>query len=177
MRRVNLMMHCQESRKGTPTFYGRKPVKDRMWPMHSLAMGLLLTLAGTAGADAAVGAKTADAYTALTDITLAAENHGYHLVKIQPIDQAMVKRGYDDPGLKILFLGNAEDMEQAGKVDPLLLSLLPLRLVMYRKDSQVVISSDDLEAWKVQFSSPASLKLIEKWQQDLSAILGDFAGR
>jgi uncharacterized protein (DUF302 family) len=145
--------------------------------MHSLAMGLLLALTGAALADAAVGAKTADAYTALTDITLAAENHGYHLVKIQPIDQALVKRGYDDPGLKILFLGNAEEMEQAGKTDPLLLSLLPLRLMMFRKDGQVVISSDDLEAWKVQFSSPASLNLIEKWQQDLTAILGDFAGR
>jgi len=177
MRRISLMMHCQRSRKGTPTFYGLKPVKDRMWPMHSLAMGLLLALAGAAVADAAVGEKTADAYTALTDITLAAENHGYHLVKIQPIDQAMVKRGYDDPGLKILFLGNAEAMEQAGKTDPLLLSLLPLRLVMFRKDGQVVISSDDLEAWKAQFSSPASLKLIEQWQQDLAAILGDFAGR
>ena len=144
---------------------------------HLIAAALMLMLAGTAIADPAVGAKKADAYTALTDITLAAENNGYHLVKIQPIDQALVKRGFDDPGLKILFLGNAADMEQAEKVDPLLLNLLPLRLTMIKKDDQVVISSDDLEAWKTQFTSPDSLKLVEKWQQDLTAILRDFAGR
>ncbi len=140
------------------------------------AMALMPVLSGPLLAGPIVGSKTADAYGALTDITLAAENNGYHLVKIQPIDHALVKRGFTDPGLKILFLGNAAEMERAGKVDPLLLNLLPLRLVMVQKGDQVSMTSDDLEAWKSQVNTPEARQLIEKWQRDLSAILQDFSG-
>lgn len=115
-------------------------------------------------------------YGALTDINVAAENNGYHRFKIQPLDNALVKRGTTDPGLKILFLGNAADMARAKKVDPLWLNLLPLRLVMVQKGDQVSMTRDDLEARKSRVNAPETRQLIEKWQRDPSAILQDFSG-
>lgn len=112
---------------------------------------------------------------AIDELAVAAQNNGYQLVKVQPIDQALVKRGYPDPGVRIVFIGNASDMQQAMKTDPRLLSLLPLRLTLIVEGDRTIVSSDDLDIWKEMFPSPESEKLIEGWQRSLNLILSDFS--
>ncbi len=114
---------------------------------------------------------------AIDGLTVAAENGGYHLVKVQPIDQALIKRGYPNPGMRILFIGKSMAVEQAMKTNPQLLSVLPLRLTLIVEDDMIVVSSDDMELWKAMFPDPATAGLIESWQHDLKLILGDLAGR
>lgn len=112
---------------------------------------------------------------AIDELTAAAQNRGYQLVKVQPIDQALVKRGYPNPGVRILFIGKSSAIEQAMKTDPKLLSVLPLRLSLITEGDGVVVSSDDLEMWKEMFPEPDTAQLIESWQHDLKLILGDLA--
>jgi uncharacterized protein (DUF302 family) len=114
---------------------------------------------------------------AIDGLTVAAENSGYRLVKVQPIDQALIKRGYPDPGIRILFIGKPSAMQQAMQANPRLLSVLPLRLTLIVEDGGVVVSSDDLEMWKEMFPEPGTVRLIESWQRDLKLILGDFSAR
>lgn len=125
---------------------------------------------------------TASMATALPDaidgLTAAAQNSGYQLVKVQPIDQALIKRGYPDPGVRILFIGNSMAVERAMKTNPKLLSMLPLRLTLIAEGGGVVVASDDLEMWKEMFSADReTARLIESWQRDLGTILGDFSRR
>jgi uncharacterized protein (DUF302 family) len=114
---------------------------------------------------------------AIDGLTVAAQNSGYQLLKIQPIDQALIKRGYPDPGIRILFIGKPSAMGQAMKINPKLLSVLPLRLTLIVAGGEVTATSDDLEMWKEMFSDAETVRLIELWQQDLKVILGDFSGR
>lgn len=137
-----------------------------------LALGLSV-LVSTASAMTPSSSKPNDMSGAMTDLTLAAANHGYQLVKVQPMDNALVKRGYADPGVRVAFIGKAEQVEQAVATDPALLSLLPMRIVMVREGDSVRITGDDLEVWKRQL--PGSGDVLDGWSQDINAIVADYA--
>jgi len=144
--------------------------------MKRLACAMVM-LAGVTLAHAAPqsASRTADMRDAVDRITNAAENSDYQLVKVQAIDTALVKRGYEDPGVRILFLGKASAMEQAEKEYPPLLSMLPIKLVLVVRGTEIVVISDDLDAWKEMFPEPAAHRLIEMWRLAIEQMLKDFA--
>jgi uncharacterized protein (DUF302 family) len=137
---------------------------------------LVLFWAALAHANPLTATRTTDLPDAIDEVTIAAQNSGYQVVKVQPIDLALVKRGYPDPGVRILFIGKSSAMDQAMKTNPKLLSVLPLRLTLIVEGKEITVSSDDLEIWKEMFPDPETARLIEGWQQDLKIILGDFSG-
>jgi len=146
--------------------------------MTKLACALLVLFGGSLAHAAPLTAiRTMDLQAAIDQLTGAAQNSGYQVVKVQPIDQALVKRGYPDPGVRILFIGESSTMDQAIKVNPKLLSVLPLRLTLIVEGKQTLVSSDDLEMWKEMFPDPETARLVDTWQRDLKIILGDFSGR
>ena len=145
--------------------------------MKKLACALLVLFAGaSAHAAPLTASRTMDLPDAIDAVTAAAQNSGYQVVKVQPIDQALVKRGYPDPGIRILFIGDASTMDQAMKINPRLLSVLPLRLSLIVEGKQTSVSSDDLDMWKEMFPDPETARLVDTWQHDLKTILGDFSG-
>jgi uncharacterized protein (DUF302 family) len=146
--------------------------------MMKLACAILvLGWSAMAPATPLTAARATDLADAVDGLTVAANNSGYQLVKVQPVDHALVKRGYPDPGIRILFIGKSSAMDQAMKTNPGLLNALPLRLTLIVGDGKIVVNSDDLEIWKEMFPDPESGRLIEAWQRDLKLILGDFSGR
>ena len=146
--------------------------------MTKLACTLLVLFWGSLAHAAPLTAiRTMDLPDAIDELTAAAQNSGYQVVKVQPIDQALVKRGYPDPGVRILFIGESSTMDQAIKVNPKLLSVLPLRLTLIVEGKQTLVSSDDLEMWKEMFPDPETARLVDTWLRDLKIILGDFSGR
>ena len=142
---------------------------------HSCAI-LVLAWALTAQASPLTTSIGADMSGAIDELTIAAQNSGYQLVKVQPVDKALVKRGFPDPGLRILFIGKPSSFEQAIRTNPRLLSVLPLRLTLIVEEGGVVVSSDDLEMWKEMFPDPETGKLIDSWQRELKVILGEVSG-
>jgi len=146
--------------------------------MMKLACALLVLFGGTlAHAAPLTATRTMDLPVAIDAVTTAAQNSGYQVVKVQPIDQALVKRGYPDPGIRILFIGKSSTMDQAMKINPRLLSVLPLRLSLIVEGKDTLVSSDDLESWKDMFPDPGTARLVDTWQRDLRTILRDFSGR
>lgn len=148
----------------------RYPVK----PMIGLLTALVLA-SGHAGAESASASKKAIFPEAIDDITQAALNQDYRLVKVQEVDLALVKRGFDDPGVRILFIGNPEQTQRALEQDVQLLALLPLRLTLKREGERVEVSSDDLAPWAARTANPESRKLVEAWQADLREMLDDYS--
>lgn len=144
----------------------------RFW----LALALCLGAFAAQGAPLMV-AKKADLRQATDDLTLAAANHGMQLVKVQPIDKALVKRGFEDPHVRILFIGSDTAVRWAEAADPLLLNLLPLRLTLVQRDEQVVVMSDDLEPWKKQFPDGPAQRVLLGWEVELREVLADFASQ
>jgi len=146
--------------------------------MMKLECALLVLFWGTLAHAAPLTAiRAMDLPVAIDAVTAAAQNSGYQVVKVQPIDQALVKRGYPDPGVRILFIGKSTTMDQAMKINPKLLSVLPLRLTLIVEGKDTLVSSDDLEMWKEMFPDPETAQLVDTWQHDLKSILGDFSGR
>lgn len=143
-----------------------------------LACVFLVLFWGTVAHSAPLTATTRSAGLpdAVNGVTAAAQNNGYQLVKVQPIDEALVKRGYPDPGVRIVFICKSSVVKQATKTAPKLLSLLPFKLTLIVNGEQVMVSSDDLEMWKEMFPDRKTIKLIEIWEHDLKTILSDYAG-
>jgi uncharacterized protein (DUF302 family) len=135
---------------------------------------ILSFLASTqAAATPVVASKAGTLQTALDDLSIALANHGYQLVKVQPLDHALVKRGFQDPGVRLIFVGKEELVQQALAADPALLTLLPLRLTMAREGDVVTIRSDDLAPWHSKL--PAEATTLRAWQDGLAEVLEDFS--
>lgn len=144
--------------------------------MKKFALALALVAAfAQAAASPVSSSKTGNMQTALDDLSLALLDHGYTLVKVQPVDQALVKRGFADPGIRLVFVGKEQQVRQALAEDPALLNLLPLRLTLESEDGQVRISSDDLAIWRENL--PSARPVLQQWEDELSAILSDYAGK
>jgi hypothetical protein len=138
------------------------------------ALVAIAMMAATAQAVASPvsASRTGTMQTALDDLTLALVDHGYQLVKVQPIDQALVKRGYPDPGVRLAFVGKEELVLQALATEPALLSLLPLRLTLEQENGRIRVSSDDLAQWRARM--PSAGPILQKWEDELAAILSDY---
>lgn len=129
-------------------------------------------LTATAQAAPLSASKAGSMQSALDDLSLALIDHGYELVKVQPIDQALVKRGFPDPGIRLAFVGKEAQVRQALAADPALLNLLPLRLTLENDDGRIRVSSDDLAQWRDQV--PSSGTILQEWEDELAAILSDY---
>ncbi len=138
-----------------------------------LALALLL-LAASARAEPLTAAKSVSMRQAVDDLTLAAANHDMVLVKVQPIDSALVKRGFEDPHVRILFIASETAVRWAEAADPRLLNLLPLRLTLIQRDGRVTVMTDDFEPWRREFTQGEARLLLNAWQVELRAMLDDF---
>jgi hypothetical protein len=118
--------------------------------------------------------KTVDMRQALDDLTLAAANHELVLVKMQPIDTALAKRGFENPHIRILFIGSESAVRWAEATEPRLLNLLPLRLTLIQRDAQITVVSDDFGPWLREFPEAPAHLMVEAWQAELKAMLDDF---
>lgn len=140
-----------------------------------LALGLALTLSLTAQAEPLNVSKAVDMRQAIDDIALAALNYDLVLVKMQPIDTALAKRGYDNPNLRILFIGSESAVRWAEAAEPRLLNLLPLRLTLIQQQGRLNVVSDDFDLWLKEFPDPPANLMIKAWRSELKAMLDDFA--
>ena len=118
--------------------------------------------------------KRVEMRQALDDLALAAVNHGMVLVKVQPIDHALVKRGFDNPHVRLVFIGSETAVRWAEAADPRLLNLLPMRFVLIQQGDSILVMTDDLEVWKPYFKDSPALRLLEGWEVELRELLAEF---
>ncbi len=141
----------------------------------SLGLGLSLPLPGHA--DPLLVSKAVDMRRAMDDVALAAANHDLVLVKVQPIDTALAKRGFDNPHMRLLFIGSESAVRWAEAAEPRLLNLLPLRLTLIERDGGVTLMSDDFGPWLQEFPEPPAHLMVEAWQAEMKAMLDDFVAQ
>jgi hypothetical protein len=137
-----------------------------------LLLAVLLSL--SAQADPISVSKAVDMRQALDDLALAAANHELVMVKMQPIDTALTKRGFEDPHIRILFIGSESAVRWAEVAEPRLLNLLPLRLTLIQREGRMTVMSDDFAPWLKEFPDVPAHLMIVAWQAELKAMLDDF---
>ena len=142
-----------------------------------LAFTLCASLALPGYADPLMVSKPVDMRRAMVDVALAAANHDLVLVKVQPIDTALAKRGFDNPHMRILFIGSESAVRWAEAAEPRLLNLLPLRLTLIEKEGGVTLMSDDFGPWLQEFPEPPAHLMVEAWQAEMKAMLDDFVAQ
>ena len=70
--------------------------------------------------------------SALDILTIAITNHDYTLIKIQPVDQGLRRKGYHATDYKLLFFGDREQVDEILKVSPEASVMLPLKIILYQ---------------------------------------------
>ena len=147
------------------------------WRALLLVFTLGAGLAPPAFADPLMANKPVDIRRAMDDVALAAANHDLVLVKVQPIDTALAKRGFDNPHMRILFIGSESAVRWAEAAEPRLLNLLPLRLTLIEREGGVTLMSDDFGPWLREFPEPPAHLMVEAWQAEMKAMLDDFVAQ
>jgi len=142
--------------------------------MKLLACLCALGLSLCAQAEPLTVSKNVDMHQALDDISLAAADHELVLVKMQPIDHALEKRGFENPHVRILFIGSESAVRWAEATEPRLLNLLPLRLTLIQRGGSMTVMSDDFEPWLKEFPDAPAHLMILAWQAELKSMLDDF---
>ena len=142
--------------------------------MRLLACLIAVALSLPAQAEPLSVSKAVDMRQALDDLALAAANHELVLVKMQPIDTAMTKRGFENPHIRLLFLGSESAVRWAEVVEPRLLNLLPLRLTLIEREGRMTVMSDDFAPWLREFPDDPANRMILIWQAELKTMLDDF---
>jgi hypothetical protein len=145
--------------------------------MKSLAQAVslvILTLACAAHAEPISVTKHVSMAQAIDDLALALANHDLVPVKMQPIDRALVKKGFDDPHLRILFIGSETAVRWAEAAEPRLLNLLPLRLTLIQRGESLTVMTDDFAPWQQAFPDDPGRSMLRAWQIELKAMLEDF---
>jgi hypothetical protein len=89
----------------------------------------------------------------------------------------LVKWGFEDPHVRILFIGSETAVRWAEAADPRLLNLLPLRLTLIERDGRVRVLSDDFEPWLREFPTGEAHLFLKAWQAELRSTLEDFVGQ
>ena len=142
--------------------------------MRRLALLLALAWCLPGQAEPLAVSKAVDMRQALDDLALAAANHDLVLVKVQPIDTALAKRGFENPHIRLLFVGSESAVRWAEAAEPRLLNLLPLRLTLIQREGRMTVMSDDFEPWLREFPDEPAHRMIQAWQVELKAMLDDF---
>ncbi len=125
-------------------------------------------------ADPQIVSKRIEMRQAMDDLAIAAANHGMQLVKVQPIDQALVKRGFDNPHVRLIFINSEVAVRWAEAADPRLLNLLPMRFVLLQQGDLITVMVDDLAAWKSYYRDSPGLTVLNAWEIELREVLADF---
>lgn len=136
-----------------------------------------LLLACGAQAEPLIATKRVAMRQAVDDLTAAAANHDMVLVKMQPIDSALVKRGFDDPHLRILFIGSESAVRWAEAAEPRLLNLLPLRLTLIQQGDSLTVMTDDFALWGQEFPDDPGRGMLKAWEIELKSLLADFVAQ
>ena len=113
--------------------------------------------------------------SALDDLALAINNHGYTPTKIQPVDQGLRAKGYEATDYKLIFFGDKEQVDQVLAVNPDAAMLLPLKIILYREGDVVIAIAPSMDMWKGVFGGKALDLMIDKWQKDVRSILREFS--
>ena len=142
--------------------------------MKPLAILFIMLMSLSVRAEPITVTKAVDMRQALDDISLAAADHELVLVKMQPIDHALEKRGFENPHIRILFIGSESAVRWAEAAEPRLLNLLPLRLTLIERDGHMTVISDDFVPWLHEFPDGPSHLMIAAWQEELRSMLDDF---
>jgi uncharacterized protein (DUF302 family) len=114
--------------------------------------------------------------SALDDLTVAITNHDYTLIKIQPVDQGLRRKGYKTSDYKVLFFGNLQQVNEVLKTSPEASVLLPLKIMLYRRGDTIIASAPSMKMWKGVFGKTLD-PIIDHWERDVQSILRDFASQ
>lgn len=145
------------------------------WIAAWIVLSSLIVSPGLAGPLFLSATKKVNYETAVDDLSLAINNHGYTPLKIQPVDEGLRAKGYVIADYKLIFFGDKAQLDMVLAVSPEAAVMLPLRIILYREGDVVIASAPSMEMWRGVFGGEALNLLINQWQKDVMAILQEFS--
>lgn len=118
--------------------------------------------------------RQSDYLAALDDLTIAIANHDYTLIKIQPVDQGLRRKGFETTSYKVVFFGDNSQVNQVLITNPEASVILPLKIILYQQGETVIASAPDLSMWEGIFDNGLT-PIIKEWQRDMHGILQEFS--
>lgn len=101
------------------------------------------------------------------------DQHGYQVMQVQPVGDALAKRGYQGEDFKVLFIGRADDFAEVEAGYPALMPFLPLSLTLAEEGTGTRLTAMPPMA-NGEPPPPAIKALMVRWRADLTRVARDF---
>lgn len=139
-------------------------------------LALLCACGQAAAAEAYVStSRVVDYRVALDELSLAIVDHGYTVVKIQAVDKGLRSKGYElFEDYKLIFFSSKELEQQVLAIAPEMVTVLPLKLIVYQDKQAVVAAAPVLDGWREVFRTETAQELIRRMDRDVRGIIAQY---
>lgn len=111
--------------------------------------------------------------TAMITIKEKLNEYGYTIAHIQKCDGGLSGKGYKTDSYKSIFFGKFEEMRKLTKEHPTLMPYLPMKLLVIKEESSIVLVILNPSSLKDFFPDPELNLLFSRWESDFRAILDE----
>jgi len=135
---------------------------------------LLLTLlvAQPAAADEMIEVSCTQPFSeAMMHLQSSITGAGYSVSRVQHVDMGLTAAGYATDKYRLVFFGKAKDILWAREKMPELLTLLPLKFIVYQDGENASVVTLDPATFAGIYPDPAAEHVFQRWSTDVRAIV------
>ncbi len=140
---------------------------------HTLILGMLLLAGLPAYAEDLLMARVPMTFPeAMLKLQDTIKKHNHTLSRVQRVDIGLTAKGYKTDKYRIVFYGQAEEIDQLTNKYPQLIPYLPHKIAIFAEEEETMLVALNPEAI-FQTDDPKLQATMKKWHKDLQLILKD----
>lgn len=99
--------------------------------------------------------------------------HGYKVMRIQRVDVGLKSRGFSTAEYRVVFFGNAAEIQALSQSHPELMPFLPLKITLFAEGDTSLAVTNSPHMLKVLYPAPDLQTHFSRWEKDVRAIMDD----
>ncbi len=140
---------------------------------HMLILGMFLLAGLPAYAEDLLMARVPMTFPeAMLKLQDTIKKHNHTLSRVQRVDIGLTAKGYKTDKYRIVFYGQAEEIDQLTNKYPQLIPYLPHKIAIFAEEEETMLVALNPEAI-FQTDDPKLQATMKKWHKDLQLILKD----
>ena len=140
---------------------------------HAAILGLLLMPALPVVAEDLLMARSPMTFPeAMLKLQSTLKKYDHTLSRVQRVDIGLTAKGYKTDKYRIVFYGNAEEIQQLADKYPKLIPYLPHKIAIFAEEEETLLVAVNPEML-FDNKDPELQAILKKWHKDLQLILKD----
>ncbi len=99
--------------------------------------------------------------------------HGYKVMRIQRVDVGLKSRGFSTAEYRVVFFGDAAEIQTLSQSHPELMPFLPLKITLFAEGDSSLAVTNSPHMLKTLYPDPDLQAHFTRWEKDVRAVMDD----